>query len=333
MLRTAIFTLILLCPLTALAGPAPGPVDKKKARVLFSKAGRLFRQKSYSGALKHYQEASKLFPSYKIDLNIAVTLESMGRNTEAATAYHDFLARYKKSPHSARREAWLRLNGLKRWLARLRITCAVPGAQVTVDDKPVGLTPLPTSLYLQSGMHTIKVERERYHPISMPVRLRRGAFQKLTVQLMLIQKPKPAPAPLPAPALANDTTPLCPPIPEEEIIKARRHMTIGGSIALGAGLALVVGAAVLYGVGSTKGAGAHEQYMAANNPAEMAHHYADVEEARTMLIAGHGLAGAGVVALGLSLYQFLARPDIPMNCRVSMAPLPGGAAVNLGGRF
>lgn len=115
---------------------------------------------------------------------------------------------------------------------------------------------------------------------------------------------------------------------------ARRNMTAAGYVALGAGLALVAGAATLYGVGGARGARAHGDYMDATNPNVMAHHYADVERARTMVIAGHGLAGAGVIALGISLYQFLARPDAPQDQpRMAVGPVAGGAALSVGGTF
>jgi tetratricopeptide (TPR) repeat protein len=328
--RPLILIVTLLFPLVTLAAdPKPAADGKDEARGLFSKANKAYKQGKYAEALKLYRQAGKIFPSYKIQLNIGETLESMGRNTEAAVTYHRFLRKFKGAPRPARRDAWLRLDGMRRWLGRVKLIVSKQGAKVTVDGNDAGQTPLDLPLYLQPGKHTIKVEMDGFLSATRAVRLRRGGHRKLRVRL---KRKVELPTTPPAEACPKVTCPSCDDAPDA-LRQAHRNMTIGGYVALGTGLALVAGAAVLYGVGGAQGAEAYDLYKEAKDPANMARHYDDVQDSRSMLMAGHGLMAGGVVALGLSVYQFLARPDLPGDSQVSLAPLTGGAALTVGGRF
>ncbi len=352
MLRTALISLALLLLLPAQIQAAPSADDRRKARAQIARGQHMFKKGAYSRALEAFRASSKLAPGHGVDLLIAATLESMGRSTEAAAAYNAYLERHgKTAPRAARREAWLRLDGLKRWLGRLQIKSTAAGARVTVDDSPHGTLPLAGPLYLNPGPHLVSIVRDGQTLYEATVQLRRGDFQLLTVD----PQPKPAPEPTTATGTAGPTPagtpkklvpcaplvheppePFCPVCPTDEQARARRNMTIGGYVALGAGLVLASGAAVLYGVGGARGSRAHDRYMGTDNPNAMATHYADVEQARTMVMVGHGLAAAGVVALGLSLYQFIARPAAPdqgSRARLSAGLVPGGGSVSLGGSF
>jgi len=315
----------------------------------------MYKRGQYEDALKLYLDAGAVYPSYKIALNIGETLESMGRNTEAATTYHRFLRKFKNAPISARRDAWLRLDGMRRWLSRVKVLCDEDGAQVSLNGKVVGTTPLESSIYFQPGAHTITVEKQGFQPAIREVRMRRGAAMHLRVKFGSSAPPEKAPTPTAPPAKAAAAAtdqeaaaatdekatakeacpkPTCPPGANDEALrKAHRNMTIAGFVALGASLALVGSAAVLYGVGSARGARAHDDYTASTNPVSMSRHYDDVQDARTMLYVGHGFMAAGLVAAGLSIFQFVARPALPADSEVAVAPLAGGAAFSLGGRF
>ena len=334
----------MLVPLSALADPplTVSRAEKDRARTLFDRANKMYKRGQYEEALKLYRDAGAIYPSYKIELNIGETLESLGRNTEAATTYHQFLRKFKDAPVSARREAWLRMDGMRRWLGRVKLHCDEEGAQVSLDDKAVGVTPLESSIYFQPGTHTIKVEKEGFQPVTRKLRIRRGGALHLRVKLkdeataaqatkMVGAKEAAAKETAAKEAAVRASCPLN--ANDEAVHKARQKMTIAGFVAMGTSLVLVTSAAVLYGVGGAQGSEANDAYLAATTHGAMALHYDEVQDAKTKIYVAHGLLAAGLVAAGLSIFQFVARPDLPADAEVALAPLVGGAAFSVGGRF
>jgi len=150
-----------------------------------------------------------------------------------------------------------------------------------------------------------------------------------------LEQPEPAPVPpSPPPPVA---APLASAVAaDSEAAATRRSKTIWGYTFLGIGVALGVTAGALYGVAKGQGDDAHTQYMAATDPQTTTDRRGDVESANSKIIACYVLTGAAVAALGFSLYELLSRPsaeEASRASRVTIAPLPGGAAVILGGRF
>lgn len=68
-------------------------------------------------------------------------------------------------------------------VAHLVLTVAVPGAEVSVNGKSVGLTPLAASVAIPPGEATIEVRRQGYRSVSRTVRLDEGASGTMTLAL------------------------------------------------------------------------------------------------------------------------------------------------------
>jgi Flp pilus assembly protein TadD len=56
-------------------GAAAAQAAREQARTLFLEGNKLHDAGDFAGALEKFREARRLFPSYKIDLNIANTLD------------------------------------------------------------------------------------------------------------------------------------------------------------------------------------------------------------------------------------------------------------------
>ena len=113
----------------------------------------------------------------------------------------------------------------------------------------------------------------------------------------------------------------------------RRNKTIHAYVALGIGAASLVAASVLYGVAKAEGDDAYDKYSATSNPIAAVQHWDDVEAARNKATVGHVLLGTAAVALGVSLYQLLTRPEVPAgagSARVGFVPSNGGGLLSLG---
>jgi tetratricopeptide (TPR) repeat protein len=316
---------IQLLALFALLPTVPSAVQaqepKQRARALFKRANELFSRGMYLDALRKYREARALYPSVKIDLNIGATLDALGRRTEAAAFIERFLVQSAAAPTDVIDAATARLEELRRKLARVKITTLVEGATLWVDNKAVGTTPMELPIYLEPGPHRLRLERKGHPPVSRALELAAG--QQVSVDLTPRARIPASQPTATAPRRAAG---------DRMLQDRRRARTLWAYGTLAAGSVLVATAAVLYGVGASQGNAAHDSYKQATDPAEMDAHYEDVEAARSKLIAGHVLMGAGVAALGASVYLFLTRPR-PEAPRVSLVAAPGGCALGLRGSF
>jgi tetratricopeptide (TPR) repeat protein len=327
---------VLLAALCLLLLPADlraqDPQAKAEAKALLKRGNVLHGDKDYPGALKMFRRAYELFPSYKITFNIANTRYAMGDRPGAASSYEAFVdGATPRTPPAALELARQRLQELRRKLAAIRVSCSEEQADVRVDGQPAGKTPLERRLYLLPGPHQVLLVKPGFRQATLTLVLAPGEQRQLVVPLKpRTAPPPPQPAPVPGP-------PQRPPPPDHDpLAKQRSAKSIWAYTTLGVGLALMVGAGAMYGLGAAEGNQAHQDYREATAPARITRHREAVEAARVKLYVGHGLMGAAAVALGVSVYMFVTRPE---NRReegqpaLTVGPTPGGAAVQLRGTF
>jgi len=207
----------------------------------------------------------------------------------------------------------------------LSVTSTPGGARVLLGGQQLGRTPL-LGVRVAVGAHDLVVRLAGRKTQRRRVTIRLDGEVKISLAL---KKKKPGPRP------RNDGLLL------RQAKAERKSKTTWAYVSLGGGLALAAGAAVLYGVGLSQGGRAHDDYMAAFGAGEMDAHYADVEAARTKLYVGHALAGAAAVAVGVSIYLLLTRPDAvkaragKRSAAHSLGLTPGQGGLNLwlGGTF
>ena len=298
--------------------------DKQQAIKLFSEGNKLREAEKYPEALNKYRAAYSLLPSFKIDYNIALTLEKMGRNAESVRAYEKFLETGAgKSPAKMIKLAQDKIQELKKTLAEVKVECNVAGAVVKVSGKEVGKTPLKESLLLNPGKHALDVQAEGQEPFLQELNLEAGKQSTVTASL----KPKEAEKPEtmdkpdwagedhPANSAAGDDASTQADLtqPAEDSASAKRSSkTIWAWTTLGVGLACAVGAGVMYGVGSSQVNAAYDEYSALDSSytdESFEAEWADVEAAGNLYIGGHVLAGVAAAAVGVSIYMFVTRPD------------------------
>jgi hypothetical protein len=338
--------IVLFVSTTTIASYARAETPHRDAAgALLREGNALYRDKDYAGALEKFRKAYALFPSPKIDFNLANALEALGRHAEAATHLERFLqGSVEGTPQGVLAKARARLEQLKRTQARLELSCAVEGAEVKVDGKKVGSTPIKHGLYLPPGEHRLELTKEGFVPFSRELELKAGEDRRIAVTLTPKKKPAVAattsrPAPL-SPTAASRPTSRSADAPELEHREPKPRSRLWAYLGLGTGLACAAAAGVLYGVGSSQGSEAHDKYQTAWQADEIAQHRGDVEAAEAKLVAGHVLAGVAAVAIGFSVYQFISTKvgsesssPTPRETAISLSPLGGGAAMTLRGRF
>jgi len=177
---------VLIATLTSVASAAPPP-DRERARPLFKEGIRCFDRKDYGCALSSYRKAYAIFPSPKISMNIALTLEAMGEAAGAAEHYERFLLeaaeRRKKGEKGWNRNRIVhrKLKALRGKLGSVTLACRLAGALVLVDGERRGKTALRHRLYMVPGEHKLRVKRGGYK--SWLKRLTVAAGQHLKVEV------------------------------------------------------------------------------------------------------------------------------------------------------
>ena len=318
----------------ALTPAVAGAADhKEQAEQAFNQATVLFNRGMYLDALKGFRRARKLYPSFKIDLNIATTLDALGRRTEAAVHIEKFLASSAEAPAPIRAEATRWLTALRGKLARVVVTCLVQGAVISVNGKAVGHTPMDLPLYLEPGAYQLSAERQGHKPSSTRLVLRAGDKRAVDLKLARVRAPAQT---QPIKALPRTRVPPAVQVDPAAVGRRRSH-TYWGYGALGTGAALTVAAAVLVGVAGAQGGEAHDNYLAATSDTDTARYRDDVLDARTKLYVGFALGGVAAAAYGVAIYCLVTRPPAERaparRSPVAVVPLQGGALLNISGGF
>ncbi len=204
MKRHLIQPLAILLVMGMLPLAAHGDANKEAAVLLFKEANKLRKAKKYAEALKRYRTARKLLTSFKIDYNIALTLEKMGRHVEAARAYQQFLNTGAGISAKRTKRVKKKLRRLQKKIAVLKVSCKVEGAVVKVDGNEVGKTPLGEVIFLEPGKHRVEVVKEGHEPFSRELKLRKGKKKTVRVKLKKVKKPPEVPEPVVAPSWATE---------------------------------------------------------------------------------------------------------------------------------
>ena len=204
--RGAILATITLAVISGSARPAaaeaPVPADPRVvARTKLLDGSDALKRGDFKDALARFREAYDLVPSPKIHYNFGLAYRGLGRPAEAIDAFERFLADANDASPDLRANAERFRSELARQVGTVVLTCAVEGAEISVDGRSYGVTPPRAPLRLDPGPHQIVVEKAPSAPFTRKVELAVG--QRLTVEVVLAQEgePRETSSPGPAPVL------------------------------------------------------------------------------------------------------------------------------------
>lgn len=146
--------------ITAITQDPSVKVDDPKARAvaqaLMTEGVRRLQVQAYDQALANFLEAYNRFPSPKILLNIASTLNDMGRTADAANTYQRYLGDPATGAERVGevKELLIKLDGQ---LTILTVHVTPHGSEVSIDAGP--FVPVGSSLQtrIRPGTHTIRI--------------------------------------------------------------------------------------------------------------------------------------------------------------------------------
>jgi hypothetical protein len=175
-------TAALVVPLLVLLAPAEKET-RTQAQALLNQGTELYAHGDYAAALEKFKSAYEVFPSPKLWFNIGQANRDLGRPVDALEAFQHFLADAPDAPAETIAEARRSAAELRSKLGRLEITSATSDAEVTVDGKLVGATPLVDPVWTTPGSHQVAVRHPGYAAAIEDVYVKPGALRSVAITL------------------------------------------------------------------------------------------------------------------------------------------------------
>jgi hypothetical protein len=172
-------------------GPAPSstptaasPADGAELRRKGNEAMAAFKP---GEALDDYKQAYELSHDPALLYNMARALEALEEFPEALTHYQDFVRLAPPELRARVPKLDELMASVRTHVARLSVTCNVPGARVLIREKTVGQTLAsgqPLELPLSSGKAVIEVDADGYVPFQRMIDLPGGGTVGVDIELV-----------------------------------------------------------------------------------------------------------------------------------------------------
>lgn len=325
-----LFMAAVLFGAATLGDVASAKTSKQKAKQLFRQGNKLYNKGKVEEALAKFRQARELYPSYKIDLNIASALNELGRPTEAAETYEMFLRRGESlAPRKIVRAARSSLEALRARLGRVRISCPEDGATVKMNRADLGQTPLRKWVYVEPGTFEFEVCKAGFTCHNESVELKAGDAREL---VMPLTAEAPLPKAKPVPAAVAETPAEEVPTVSKEAPAARDWRSTTGWITLGVGGASLV-TGIIFGAMVSSKSSEHDKavedgktYGELQEIADAGKRYEKIELA-TLIVGGVAVAAGG----GLLLWHWLGKKPGASAESAVLVPFSTGEAHGLAG--
>jgi tetratricopeptide (TPR) repeat protein len=328
-----------------LATAEAGADDRfQRAKAAFKQGRSEYRDGAYARALKHFQTALRLAPHPNVVLNIAQCYRLMKQPQQAVFYYKTFLKEWRRynpdraNPYEAE---------VKGHIARLEPEIRAAEAQKTQQQGEVERARQEEARRQKEAAQLAELERARkaMEAAEASRRAERAAYlealkekeaAKQAARQAALREQQAALREKRAAAAERERY-------AAEVRETHESKTFWGYGGLLLGGASLITAAVLYGVFVPRADEAHDAYRAARDPNEIIAHLDELDAAETKVYVGHVFAAVGAVASGVAFYLLATRPSLSderpgehpyePGAGLSLAPLPGGGAVLLRGRF
>jgi tetratricopeptide (TPR) repeat protein len=173
-------------PQSSPAAPAGQPTPEKlnEARAHYDRGLKLFDEGAYDGARVEFQQAYDLQPSFKILYNLGLVHKQLIDYVNALNSFERYLAEGGLNIDENRRaEVTREIASLKTRVGSLNITTNVPGAEISVDDVPVGRSPLTGPVRVNPGNRKVSATKAGRVPASRVVQIAGSSVADLRLDL------------------------------------------------------------------------------------------------------------------------------------------------------
>ena len=236
-LLLAVGLVLVGTPRSAVAGAAG---ERLEALRDLKEGNRLFDAGDYLAALARFERAYAKVPSPKLFFNFGQVHRRLGRTVEALEFYEKFLAEAPNASANLRAEAQQWIADLEKSVASVTISVDRAGAEVTVDGRSSGVTPLAGPVRVLPGTHQIVVQPGAAGAAPFVEKIVARAGQRIAIEAHLAAPVSVAASPA-ATGPVESAGPARPPAlaPAADLVIAG----VGGSAVAGGGSAARAGAA------------------------------------------------------------------------------------------
>jgi hypothetical protein len=161
--------------------PALDPANRDAATKLVADGSAKLEHQDFTGALEMYREAYRIYPSPKLHFNLALALQGLHRDVEAADELDRFIGGAPDAPPDTVAQATKMLVELDRTIAKLVVVTNIDTATISIDDQDAGT--LPVTRRLAPGSHKLHATAPGKKPWDETVMLTAGVTTRKTVLL------------------------------------------------------------------------------------------------------------------------------------------------------
>jgi hypothetical protein len=200
-------SLVLLALVAQATPPSASPEARARAQVLLKEGAKFYEKGELASALEKFNQAYAEFQSPKLLFNIGQASRDLGRLAEAMDAFGHFLTEATDAPPDMTAEAKKSVAELEAKLGKLRIQCSTPGAEISVDGKPVGVVPITDFIWVMPGKHQVTARHPDTAPAIEDVEVNANWVHAVVISLQpLARVVATEPARARAPAVALEAT-------------------------------------------------------------------------------------------------------------------------------
>ncbi len=333
MFRLNRLALVLLVAMAAGSASAAAPARKapstrtqqmEEAQRRYERGKEFYEESDYSAALVEFQRAYELAPSYRLLYSIAQVQYQLQDYAGALRSFQQYLQEGQADIAAQRREEVQReVERLRSRVATLDIVTMPVGARVSVDDQPVGRTPLSEPVVVSAGRRKVTAELPGEPPVTRMVDV--AGMDTLRVQLDFAPPPvatKPTTAVEPVATVPAAATPGLTARAEPRGFPWKMW-TATGALAVGAGVTAVLASSAASDLKTQR-----DTFGVTRAQLDDAS-----SKAKTMALTSDILTGATVVAAGISAFMTFSRGPSADAPRPSVSLGVGPGSVGVAGAF
>ncbi|MEJ7730018.1 MAG: PEGA domain-containing protein [Polyangiaceae bacterium] len=221
-----------------------GAVDA--AKQAFETGNTLAKQLKWSEAAVEYRKAWSTRKAWDISGNLGIAESELKQWPEAAEHLAYGLRHFPPSGKADHRKVLeMRMAEARKHVGTLDIGVDRPGAEVTVDGRIVGDSPLEGEQFVAGGEHVVEAKLAGYAADTKRVRVEVGKVER--VRLALVEAS--AAAPVGTAPVASDRSPSTPELPPDRHNEPNAALLVAGGVTAAAGVAVGIGLIV---AGATK---------------------------------------------------------------------------------
>ena len=161
----------------------PTKAQQQEAATRFKKGLDLFKDGDYQVALIEFRRANELAPNFNVLYNIGQVYFQLQDYPNALTSLERYLNEgADRIPASRRADVIRDIDKLKARVANDQVTTTVPDADISIDDVPVGRSPLSKPVMVSAGKHKITVSKVGFTAATKIVEVASGDSPKILVE-------------------------------------------------------------------------------------------------------------------------------------------------------